>query len=338
VTKSAVVRPYLLTALVVSLGFSVFTALRPSNEFPSNKPGNEVVIAIGNGEFGSSIAQTLKEKGVIKEAAPFISLANDPHSGAVGIAPGSHRIHSHITSRQALDELLDRSRLTDLVNVEEGSTVSDVLKILAQDPHIVGKTQDALRHVQPAISNAAQSLEGQLAPASYTFAQGTSAAQALQSMVTKFKTSLTQIGFSNSVKGYSPYDVLKIASLVQIEADAQDYSRVAGVIYNRLRIGMPLQLNSTVQYANGSRGKIALSVQATKINSSYNTYKFIGLPPTPISNPSSGALLAAMNPEAHNFLYFITIKPHDTRFTKDYAIFQKWVTEYNHNLAAGLFK
>jgi UPF0755 protein len=156
---------------------------------------------------------------------------------------------------------------------------------------------------------------------------------ALQSMLDKFS--------ENPISGYkkfSKYDVLKIASLIQVEGDQKDFNKVARVIYNRLAIHMPLQLNSSVQYAAGLRGRIALSTAATNINSPYNTYKNQGLPPTPISNPSLAAINAAITPADGDWIYFITVKPGDTRFTKDFNEFQTWNTLYNNNLANGLFK
>jgi len=337
-SRSIQARPYLLAALLVSLGFSIYTATRPSHEYASNKPGPEVVISVSDGEFGASIAQKLKTQGVIKDSSTFVSIANKPNSGAVGISPGSHRIQTHITSQQALEQLLDRKRFTNLVNVIEGSTLSDILKILAKDSHIQGGVAGAAARVKPLLKNSRSSLEGQLAPASYTFARGTSAAQALSSMVAKFQTTIESTNLLSGYQKYSPYEVLTIASMVQIEGDSQDYAKVAGVIYNRLKIGMALQLNSTVQYAAGLRGQIGLSTAATKIESHYNTYKYAGLPPTPISNPSVAAIRASLHPETNDFLYFITVKPHDTRFTKDYAQFENWVTEYNKNRVAGAFK
>jgi UPF0755 protein len=328
-------RPYLLIALVISLGFSIYTATRPSHEFPSNKPGVDVVVQVAQGEYGSSIAKKLQDLGVIREASTFTALANRPNSGAQGISPGSHKIQSHITSVMALEQLLDRKRFTDLVNVIEGSTVSDVVKELAKDSN-VSKSSYAM--VKPYLGNSRNSLEGQLAPASYSFAAQTPTSKALQSMVDGFSRSVKDLSLNKGFGKYSAYEVLTIASMVQIEGDPTDYAKVAGVIYNRLKIGMPLQLNSTVQYAAGLRGQIALSTKATQIESAYNTYKHVGLPPTPISNPSLAAIKASLKPELHPYLYFITVKPHDTRFTKDFTQFDIWVTEYNKNRAAGLFK
>ena len=101
---------------------------------------------------------------------------------------------------------------------------------------------------------------------------------------------------------------------------------------------MPLQLNSTVQYAANLRGRIGLSNKATQISSPYNTYIHTGLPPTPISNPGADAIASSLKPLDGNWLYFITVKPHDTRFTNDFALFQTWNTLYNNNLASGAFK
>jgi len=336
-TNSVSARRYVFAALVVALGFSIFTATRPRHEFASNAPGREVIVLVSDGQTGSSIAANLAALGVIKEVATFVSLANHDRR-AVGISPGSHRIATHITSTQALEQLLDRKRFTHMVNVVEGSTLSDVLKIISKDPNIVSMDRRSLRIIKPPLSNPGNSLEGLLLPASYTFAPGTSLLQAVQSMSDKFTSQISTSGLSQGYLKFTPYQVLTIASIVQIEGDPTDYEKVAGVIYNRLRIGMALQLNSTVQYAAGLRGQIGLSAAATKIDSRYNTYKYPGLPPTPISNPGLPAVRAALHPATHDFLYFITIKPHDTRFTKDYTQFEGWVSQYNKNRAAGLFK
>ena len=101
---------------------------------------------------------------------------------------------------------------------------------------------------------------------------------------------------------------------------------------------MPLQLDTTVQYIFKKRGSIYLSENATQINSPYNTYKRFGLPVAPIGNPGVAAMRAALNPEPGDWLYFITVKPGDTRFTKSHDEFLQWKNEYLKNLKAGMFK
>ena len=321
----------LLTAL---LGFALGSLLnKPSKDFPKNAQGPEVIVVVTMGEFGSSIAAHLQHQGVIKSASTFLDLiARD--SRGMSITPGAHRLHTHIPVSQALEELLDKHRNSGTFEVKEGSTYQDVMKGLKT----LGLDFSQAFPKKPYLKNTYNSLEGELFPAVYSFAPKSSVAEAIAAMSTKFASEANSSGLLAGYLSYSPYEVLKVASLAQIEGDPSDYSKVAQVIYNRLRIGMPLQLNSSVQYAANLRGRIALSRNQTKIDSPYNTYLHVGLPPTPISNPSTLAINAALKPALGNWLYFITVAPHDTRFTNDFALFQNWNTLYNKNLAAGRFK
>ena len=138
--------------------------------------------------------------------------------------------------------------------------------------------------------------------------------------------------------GLTKVDELTIASLIQAEGDPQDFNKISRVIYNRLKIGMPLQLDTTVQYVLKKRGSVFLSTKSTLINSPYNTYKRYGLPPGPIGNPGIAAMKAALAPAEGDWLYFITVKPGETRFTKSHDEFLIWKNEYQKNLQAGAFK
>lgn len=323
-----------VTTLVLVFLIVVLTLSKPK-DFPPGQSKSPVLITISNGESGTGIAQNLAAKGVVLKASTLIAkiIAS---STAVGIAPGIHRIDTHIPSELAITELLDQKRIVDSINVLPGSTEMDVLKLLHNANSL--KQADNLSKVIPFLSNPSNSLEGQIAPEQYSFAPGTSTEEAIASMVKSFASEVSGTKIHAGYQHFSAYQVLTIASLVQIEADPQDYSKAARVIYNRLRIGMPLQLNSTVAYAQGLHGQIGLSTEATKIASPYNTYLNIGLPPTPISNPSVEAINSALSPANGDWIYFITVKPHDTRFTNNFAIFEQWVALYNQNVKAGLFK
>jgi uncharacterized YceG family protein len=131
----------------------------------------------------------------------------------------------------------------------------------------------------------------------------------------------------------NPYQRVIIASIVQAEADnKEDMGRVARVIYNRLDHGMPLQMDSTINYALG-RSTLDTTHDDTKINNPYNTYARKGLPPTPIGNPGEQAMEAATRPASGDWLYFVTVKPGDTRFTADLGEQEKNVAEFNQNQA-----
>jgi UPF0755 protein len=87
-----------------------------------------------------------------------------------------------------------------------------------------------------------------------------------------------------------------------------------------------------------ARGDIFLSRKSTTLNSPYNTYKKYGLPPGPISSPSSDAIEATLEPMQGDWLYFITVAPGDTRFTASFDMFSNWKIEYTKNRKAGIFK
>jgi UPF0755 protein len=325
--------------LITFLGMVVivgFLSLQPRNDFPSGKAGAEIEFLIQDGELGSSIATNLESKGVIKSAKKFVEeFTKDPK--AKGISAGSHSIEINIPVKTAIAQLLDPKRLNNLLVVKEGSTLSDVIALLRTNEHI-SKTDTSYASVKSLFPKSTKSLEGSLFPAHYSFEENISIANALNMMVAKANTEYEKTGLFAGYKKYKPFELLTIASMVQIEGDPASFAKVARVIYNRLEIGMPLQLNSTVQYAANLRGKITLSNRATKLNSPYNTYKYLGLPPTPISNPSLKAIEATLKPVSGDWLYFITVAPRDTRFTKDFVEFSDWNTEFNNNVAAGKFK
>ena len=305
-----------------------------NSDYPTGVAGPDVRIVVSKGETGTAIAHDLASQHVIAKASTLIDKLIKRK--IVGIAPGIHLIQSVIPSDEAITQLLDQKRIIDSVYVLPGSTFNDILREL----HLVTSLthDDSLTSITPIIANDAHSLEGQLAPVQYSFQPGTTTHDALVSMVKTFGEEVAATTLLDGYGKYTPYQVLTIASMIQIEADPADYGKVARVIYNRLNIGMPLQLNSTVQYALNLRGQINLSVKATKYESPYNTYLHTGLPPTPISNPSIAAINGALHPENGDWLYFITVSPHDTRFTSSFSTFENWVALYNHNVAAGAFK
>ena len=323
-----------ITAGIMVASLLVLFFFHQTYDFNDKKPGPDIAVTIPDGATGTAIGELLESNRIIKNKKFFVDfyLKNE---NAKGIAPGVHVIQSHISTKLAVSQLLDQKRIKNSITVREGSTVSDVLSSLERSPDIRKERIDAKLLSLP-LKNRNNSLEGQLFPAIYSFEPGTTTNQALEKMLERFSENINPKLKSKS--GFTPYQILIIASMVQIEGDPSDYGKVARVIFNRLQINMPLQLNSTVQYAANLRGRIALSLTATKIDSPYNTYKHQGLPPTPISMPSEAAINATLNPIKGEWLYFITVKPGDTRFTKDYEEFQIWNSLYNSNLAKGLFK
>ncbi|SEC19518.1 UPF0755 protein [Streptomyces misionensis] len=179
--------------------------------------------------------------------------------------------------------------------------------------------------------DAAGNPEGYLFPASYPLREGATPESLLRSMVDtahqKFDGAPVAAGAQrNSV---NVYQAVTIASIVQAEGiEKEDMGKAARVILNRLERGMPLQLDATLTYALG-RATPPTTEEDTRVESPYNTYQRTGLPPTPIGNPGEDAMRAAINPTPGEWLYFVTVKPGDTRFTADYATHMRNVDEYN---------
>lgn len=285
-----------------------------------------VSIEVSEGELGLEIAKELFAKGVTASITSFYQLAiNDPK--AIQIAPGTHQLNLKISARQALEQLLDPKRNVGLISIIEGSWRSEI----ATKMKSVGFTDVDNAFAKLKVPSGFSASEGIYFPAQYSFAKGTSSISALQTMVDRF------IKESKSV-GVTKPDQLIVASLIQAEGDPQDFAKISAVIYNRLKIGMPLQFDTTVQYILKKRGSVFLSTKSTLINSPYNTYKRYGLPPGPIGNPGIAAMKAALAPAKGDWLYFITVKPGDTRFTKSHDEFLVWKNEYQKNLQAGAFK
>ncbi|MFD4376985.1 endolytic transglycosylase MltG [Streptomyces sp. NPDC058486] len=173
--------------------------------------------------------------------------------------------------------------------------------------------------------------EGYLFPATYPLPGGTTAEGLLRYMVAtagrRFGTPAT--AEAARAQGLTPHQALIVASIAQAEADtADDMARVARVVHNRLARDMPLQMDSTLNYALG-RSTVDTTFEDTRVTSPYNTYAHKGLPPTPIGNPGEQAMTAALHPPTGDWLYFVTVGPGDTRFTADYATHQANVAEFN---------
>ncbi len=175
--------------------------------------------------------------------------------------------------------------------------------------------------------------EGYLFPATYPVTDDTTPAGLLAYMV---ETATKRFGQDHITEGarrgaLTVYQVVTIAGIVQAEADTTaDMGKVSRVIRNRLARGMPLQMDSTLNYAL-NRSTLATTTGDTRTDSPYNTYEHKGLPPTPIANPGQEAVEAAINPTPGDWLYFVTVAPGDTRFTDSYAQQRLNVREFNEN-------
>ena len=325
---------------VALLGAFFFARSGPTvaPDFPTNMmiaDQSEVVIDIPNGSTGSEIAQLLFENKVIKSSEAFFRVAvGDKRSEK--IAPGNHRISQNISAQQALEQLLDADRIPNLIRIYEGGWKSEVVTELVA--YGFDKQEINKAFAQVVLPKGFKDSEGLLFPAQYSFAKGTSAMQAVQAMVDRFTAEPVAQQLLMGDDKFTASELLTIASIVQAEGGENDFAKVSQVIRNRLKIGMPLQMDATVHFVKKLRGQIFLSSQSTLINSPYNTYKKYGLPPGPIGSPGVAAMTAALQPASGDWLYFVTVAPGDTRFTNSFDEFNTWKALYVKNRKAGAFK
>jgi len=328
----------LLASLLAIYSLSVFkSGPRPAADFEcaTQSDPRTVSIDVASGETGSEIARELFDKKVTASSEIFFRLAvADPKAQL--IAPGVHIIDTQICAEQALAQLLDSKRIAGLIAVSEGAWISEIKKLFIKAGYPQAEVNAAF--IGAAVPKPFTQLEGLLFPAQYSFAQGTKADVALRGMIERGIAEAEKAGLLSEKSKYSPQQLLIIASIIQAESGAVDFTKVSRVIYNRLKIGMPLQMDSTVHFVMESRGDIFLSTKSTLINSPYNTYRKYGLPPGPIGNPGLNAMKAALSPAAGDWLYFITVAPRDTRFTSSLEEFNAWKVLYKKNLLAGKFE
>jgi UPF0755 protein len=226
------------------------------------------------------------------------------------------------------------SKPTALV-VPEGWRASQIYAAVDKALELpVGTTKKSLAKANLRLPNDAEgNPEGYLFPATYPLQEKTTPEALLSYMVDtanrKFNGAPIAAGAQRNAMNV--YQAVTIASIVQAEAATKaDMGKVARVIFNRLERGMPLQMDSTINYALG-RSTLRTTLADTRLDSPYNSYQRMGLPPTPIANPGEDALRAAIGPTPGDWLYFVTVKPGDTRFTADYAEHQRNVAEFNRN-------
>jgi UPF0755 protein len=284
-----------------------------------------VVVHVHPGDSLAKVGATLESAGVVKSVAAFTDAAADDET-ATSLQPGYYRLRKRMSGAAAL-QLLESpsSRVSSTVTVPEGDTLTQVIGLIAaKTPLRAAALKAAAKSPTSLPAYAGGRAEGFLFPATYDFDPGTTATTAIADLVAQFTKHADALNLTAGARalGRSPYDVVTVASILEKEAGvASDFPKVARVVYNRLAAGMPLQLDSTLNYVLSER-KGHLTTADLRNPSAYNTYTHRGLPPTPIDNPGERALTAALHPASGDWIYFITIdKAGHSAFTASYQEF-----------------
>ncbi|WP_059008435.1 endolytic transglycosylase MltG [Streptomyces specialis] len=300
----------------------------PAPDYAGEGTG-EVQIEIPSGSSVSQIGNILKEEGVVASHDAFVEAA-----GADGprIQAGVYVLREQMSAEAAVELLLDPSAVSALT-IPEGLRATQVYATV--DTYLglaEGTTEEVAGTADLGLPDWAEGdPEGFLFPTRYDIASDTAPEEVLRQMVDRAEAEFEEIGLAEEAARLdrSPREILVIASLIQAEAQADDeFGKVSRVIYNRLDIDMMLQFDSTINYAMG-RSTLDTSIADTQLESPYNTYQEYGLPPGPIDNPGHQAIEAALNPTDGDWLYFVTVRPGDTRFTADPDEHDRNVADFN---------
>jgi UPF0755 protein len=333
-----------LLVLVLPLAAGGFYAFRfvQGKFFPADYSGNgssQVIVQVQQGQTATSLGQTLVSLGVVASARAF-TLAAEHSTNQAGLQPGFYRLRKHMKASVAYALLLSpASRDQIKVTIPEGWRLSQIAADLEKHSGIsAAGFQQALNAPAslglPSYANG--KLEGYLFPATYEVQPKATATDVLKAMVQRFDQEAASINLPQDAAAahMTPGQVITMASLIQAEGGSVSYyPRIARVIYNRLNLGMPLQLDSTVMYGLNTYGIIA-SNQQLQSTSPYNTYRNKGLPPGPIDSPGNAAIQAVLHPAPGNDLYFVTVNPKTglTKFTASPTEFEQFRAELQQNL------
>jgi UPF0755 protein len=287
-----------------------------------------VTVQITAGQSSKSIAATLEKMDVVKSAQAFERVARDD-TRSKSIQAATYTLRKQMSAKAALALLLDpaKSILVTRVTFVTGRTKKEVAATLQASKAAKlppGAVAAALAKPQtlglPAYAK--NNPEGFLYPGTYDIPKGATAYSILRQMTAQYNKVAAQLKLEQTAKARNldPYQAVIVASIVAAETNrTQDYPKVARVIYNRLRVGMPLQMDSTIHYVVGRNGGVFTTAAQRQINSPYNTYKSQTLPPGPINSPGLDTLKAALHPAAGSWLYFtlVNLDTGETAFASD---------------------
>lgn len=300
---------------LIILGFFIFLALFLAAVFfyiyhqiktPVAMAGQDQQIIIEKGLSIKQIAGKLEDVGLIRDAFYFktyiyLEGINNLQAGEYVLNP----VMSIPEIATALSGgLVDKNEAR--ITIPEGFTVKQIDERLAAAGLIRPGEISNYRFPVPNSHFPVPGPEGYLFPDTYIFDKKTTVEKIVQKMIDNFDKKVTpEMRDEAQRQGRTLNNVIIMASIVQQEASStEEMPRIAGVFYNRLVVNMSLQSDATVNYITG-KGIRQASIDDTKIDSPYNTYKYKGLPPGPICNPGLDAIKAAIWPEKNDYYYFL---------------------------------
>jgi UPF0755 protein len=319
----------LLLALLLLVGAALSAFWWINRPLPLAAPSVE--LSIEPGTPPREIARGWVDAGV--DTSPLLLYEWFRWSGQARlIRAGSYEVGVGVTPAQLLSKMVRGDETSAVVRLNEGWTFRQVRAELARAEALKPMTagmSDA--EIMAAIGAPGVAAEGHFQPDTYSYSKGSTdlalLKRAYRAMEHRLDAAWRERAADTPLK--TPEDALKLASIVEKETGhAADRGLVAGVLLNRLRIGMPLQTDPTVIYGLGPAFDGNLRKRDLQTDTPYNTYTRVGLPPTPIALPGKAALQAAVRPEATRALYFVARGDGSSEFSESLSDHNRAVNRY----------
>lgn len=341
--------PWVAVIMLVCIAVVVLAVTQIGRNWlvPANANDTQIVeVEIPEGTPVSTMGDILEEQGLIRSSSAF-SLLVRVQGAAANLQAGVHDLSPSMTMPEIVAALQEGAEEAGLlkVTVNEGLTVDQIAEVVADSTsysaedflNLMSNQEFLAQLVQqyPILTdsynnpNVRYVLEGYLFPATYDVAQGETLESLVTQMVDKTNEVLSKYQADIDASSYSLQDIMSIASLVEKEGQTtEDRKLIAGVFYNRLEQGMPIQSDISVLYALGTH-KEMVTYDDLEVDSPYNLYTNAGLPPGPMNSPSEDAIAAALEPTDNDYLYFYAnLKTGEVYYTDDYEQHQAWAQEY----------
>ncbi|MEK7519603.1 MAG: endolytic transglycosylase MltG [Patescibacteria group bacterium] len=332
--------------LIILLIFFVFYSLANIYIPLHSSPGDERIVNLEKGQGSREITSLLKKEGLIKSKFSFLLYVSLKRKSDK-LQSGPYSLNTSMNIPQIVEKLVRGDILKEKITIVEGWNLKDIseyfekrgmfsakeffektgspgidyrkVKNLA-GPKDFSQDFNFIREKPIYIG-----LEGYLFPDTYEIAMGENLENIIQRMLSNFDSKLKkEMREEIQMQGKSIFEIVTMASLIEKEVKTlEDKKIVSGILWKRLRVGMPLQVDATIIYLTGKR-TTKVSIEETQIDSPYNTYKNKGLPFGPIANPGLDSILAAIYPQESKYFYYLSMPDGKTIFSK---------TLKEHNLA-----
>lgn len=329
-----------LLALAALLALAGIGALARESSRPHRGYSGNLIIEIKAGTRAPDVARLLVERGVLAHRLPFLArywLGRPWH----GLKAGEYLFDRRLSPLEVCRKLVQGDVLLYLVVIPEGSDRFDMTRILHEQLGVDPDEFLRATHQTSAIRDLdaqAPTLEGYLYPDTYRFPRGVSPRRVIETMLSRFRKVFDakfrqELGQSRA----NLRDVVTLASMVEKETPGpSERAMIAGVFARRLEKGWPLQCDPTVVYAARLEGRpIGPITQGDlSFDSPYNTYRYRGLPPGPISSPGEASIRAALNPAPGKSFYFVSNNQGGHFFARTLAEHMRNVARYRREIAA----